>query len=742
MIERKLSFSEASIRPEILYTWQGQALFVTSLRGEISGSGIHGFYFRGARYLKKLQFRINGKEPHFCSHFVQWPNLMEFSMIFPEVLTGGTGGSGSGMIMKQDGIFERDLDIRVLFTVNPSSLECHYTFCNRWENYSGFRAEWFVDADYSTIGEIQSGQFTFSSASTFNSGDKFLVIRNSNPEQPFKTVIEYSGNTLIEVSDGRFYSQIDLGKSDQADVILRIEAQDYIDSVDRDGERQRKQRLHSWINNLCSIKTPGSDYGAIVNNSVMAVGESSLLDGSPDQWLAPAAGYPLYGHMFARDALTSSWMISMFDGAQVAFDTLSMLSDLQGRVNDPFRDEQPGRIIQQARRDPLARVGQNPFGRYYGDFASPFMFIVAFAFAYAWTGDRDKLNTFWPVCKRILDWALFYGDLDNDGYLEYHTLSALGPRNQGWKDSENAIVDDQGALVDPPFATCEAQGYYYAALQAGAFFSLLTGEIKRGISYLKRAMQLKRRFNLDFWVDEGEYIALGLDAKKRQIRSKSSNMGHCLATGIIDSEKVPKVVRALLAPDMFSGWGVRTLSASHPAYNPLDYHLGSIWPVENASIAFGMRRYGFDQEAFRIIKANLDLALQWKEHLVPECVGGYQRSDYAHCGAFPEANVPQTWNAAAFGLFTSVLLGFQPFSPLKILFLDPVLPEWIPVLYLRNLHFCSSVLDLSVFRTRSGKTEYTLIKKKGSAHLVRQQPYNSLFASIWKRLLFAAGISF
>jgi glycogen debranching enzyme len=311
----------------------------------------------------------------------------------------------------------------------------------------------------------------------------------------------------------------------------------------------------------------------------------------------------------------------------------------------------------------------------------------------------------------------------------------MGPRNQGWKDSENAVVYEDGSLVDPPIAACELQGYYYAALQSAAAFSFLLGARRDAVAYVKKAMALKKRFNDDFWVDDEGYVGFGLDAEKRLIRGKTSNMGHCLAAGIIANDKVPSVVKALTAPDMLSAQGIRTLSADHHAYNPLSYHLGSVWPVENATIALGFRRYGYTWEALTLVEAAYRQAQLWHEGWTPECIGGHDRADPSHPGAYPKANAPQLWNGAAFGLFVQVMLGMQPMAPIKTLFVDPVLPEWLPEFTLHSLRIGDATVSIRFDRDGSGRTRYRVIEKTGTLHVLKQPPVNSLFSSIPERLL-------
>ena len=241
------------------------------------------------------------------------------------------------------------------------------------------------------------------------------------------------------------------------------------------------------------------------------------------------------------------------------------------------------------------------------------------------------------------------GDADGDGYLEYRTKSTKGTKNQGWKDSGNAILYQDGSPVPPPIATCELQGYWFAAQQLMAVLSWIMGERSTATAHWRAAAELKVRFNRDWWVEEESCNALAMDPDKRLVRAVTSNAGHCIASGIVADKHLPPLVGRLFAPDMFSGWGIRTLSSQDRSYNPLEYHLGSIWAVESATIVFGLRRFGFDARALELSRALFDLAALYPEYRIPECLGGYARGERPVPGAYPRANTPQLWNASGFG---------------------------------------------------------------------------------------------
>jgi glycogen debranching enzyme len=287
--------------------------------------------------------------------------------------------------------------------------------------------------------------------------------------------------------------------------------------------------------------------------------------------------------------------------------------------------------------------------------------------------------------------------------------------------------------VPAPLATCELQGYWYAAQQLMAAMSWARGERESAKAFWQNAMDLKARFNRDWWMDDVSFLALAMDGDKRLARTIASNVGHCLASGIISDEHIPPVVGRLFAPDMFSGWGIRTLSTSHPSYNPLAYHLGSVWPVENATIAFGLRRFGFDARAIDLARAMLDLAGLYDLGRVPECVGGYARSELPHPGAYPRANPIQAWNQSALPLLIHTILGLQPVALLDLLVVDPALPAWLPEIIVRDLRLGGAVATLRFWRDGSGQSHAEVVRHRGTFHLVRQPPLESLTAGLRDR---------
>ena len=724
----------AYVRPGIHCAWNGPSLLVTNDSAGVGDSTLSGFYFRETRYLSRLELLLNNERPFCCSTAEVDGSRLEASYVYPPVDVGKGGGSGSGAQSAHKGILSRGLDLMISCRVRPASLEACLRITNRWSDHAETTVSWLLAADYADVSEAQGGerrQEATVSAEPTASGVRF---RYQHPSLPLVTEIA-AEPTEWSFADGRLSSRILLKRQSTAELRLVVRCIDSDNLIDPEGESEREHRVQRWLQSLVSVDSRcDSTFVTVLRRAAADLGSLALLEGSEDEWLAPAAGIPLYQGIWGRDALTAVWQASILDCGAMAECTLNRLGRTLGRCTDAERDEEPGRVLQQQRRGPLARLGITPFDRYYADYASPFDFIFALGHAYAWNGNKGFLQHHWDSACRILEWARQYADKDGDGYLEYQTMNPAGPTHQGWKDSDNAVVHADGRQAEGPIAACEVQGYYYAALQMMSALSGVMQEPGMAVKLWHAAQELKSRFNRDYWMQDEGFIVLGLDGRKRQIQALTSNAGQCLATGIVSDDHVPQLVKRLFEPELFSGWGIRTLSTDNPAYNPLDYHLGSVWLVENATIIFGLRRYGFDDYAVSLTRALYDLARLWPAGRVPECVGGYSRNEHSHPGAYPRANGLQAWNQSAWALILHTILGLRPLAFLDTLVLDPALPEWFPEVTLKQLRVGRAAVSLRFYRSHTGESHFEVLEKSGTLHLVRQQPINSLTASIWDRL--------
>lgn len=397
-----------------------------------------------------------------------------------------------------------------------------------------------------------------------------------------------------------------------------------------------------------------------------------------------AAGLPWFVAVFGRDSLITS-LQTMILGPDLAREVLETLMTYQGAKVDSFREEEPGKIVHEIRRGELAVSEELPHSRYYGTVDATPLFLILVSECYRWTGDLGFVKQLLPATEAALNWIDNFGDLDKDGFVEYRGRSDRGLSNQGWKDSWDSTVFADGHLAQGPIALVEVQGYVYdARLRMAELYEKL-GRSQDAARLVKQAAELKRNFEQAFWMPEENYLALALDGEKRQVDSITSNPGHCLYSGILEPGKAIAVAKRLLAEDMHSGWGVRTLSDRMKAYNPLSYHNGSVWPHDNAIIAAGLARYGFREEANKIIVPMLEAASYFPNYRLPELFAGFSRRKLGFPVIYPEANSPQAWAAGTPVFFLQTILGLRPDLDTKRIGSDPVLPAGVSELNLSGL---------------------------------------------------------
>jgi glycogen debranching enzyme len=376
------------------------------------------------------------------------------------------------------------------------------------------------------------------------------------------------------------------------------------------------------------------------------------------RWAMPAGGVPWFLAVFGRDSLVASYEALPFQPT-LARATLETLAAHQATASDDFRDAEPGKILHELRRGKLVGLGLDPHGPYYGSHDATQLFLILLDEYERWTGDTAFVRRMEPTARAALRWIDEHGDLDGDGYLEYESRSAKGLRNHCWKDSDNSIQFADGRSAEPPIATCEIQGYTYdARLRAARLARKLWRDGDLAADQERKAEKLRERFNRDFWSDELGYYVLALDRDKRQVDAIASNPGHLLWSGIVPRSRAKAVTDRLLRDDLFSGWGIRSLSSEMRGYNPLEYHAGTVWPHDSAICAEGMRRYGFTAQAGRVCQAVLEAAVAF-EHRLPELFAGFARDEPDIPVPYPDALAPQAWSAGAPLLALRTLLGLD-----------------------------------------------------------------------------------
>jgi glycogen debranching enzyme len=407
--------------------------------------------------------------------------------------------------------------------------------------------------------------------------------------------------------------------------------------------------------------------------------------------------------------------------------SLDILGSLQAKAEDDYRDAEPGKILHEMRYGELAHFKLIPHTPYYGTADATPLYLILLHAAWRGTGDKALLERHLETAEGCLSWIDNYGDRDGDGFQEYQTRSPAGYENMGWKDSGDSIVYPDGSLVKGPKALCELQGYVYDAwLRMSEVFDAL-GKPDRAQELREKAAALFRRFNEAFWDEELGCYVLALDGEKKKVRTIASNVGHCLWSGIATKERAAKVVSRLMAPDMWSGWGIRTLSAEHPAFNPYNYQTGSVWPHDNAIIAMGFKRYGFAAEVGRIARDISEAGSHFMLNQLPELYTTIERDEASFPVQYLGANVPQAWAAGSVFALLQAILGFLPDAPRGKLYVDPVLPPWLPDLTVLDLHVGQHRFDIRFWRD-GDETQFEVLR--GDPQAVGRRHFGELFKEL------------
>jgi glycogen debranching enzyme len=440
-----------------------------------------------------------------------------------------------------------------------------------------------------------------------------------------------------------------------------------------------------------------------------------LLTETPDGFV-PYAGIPWYVAAFGRDALITALQVLPFEPA-IAAGTLRFLARHVGRADDAFTDQEPGKIIHELRRGEMAACREIPFVPYYGSVDATPLFLILLAEYWKWTADVALAHELWPAAERVLEWMLRSADA-HGGYLTYARRSPRGLVNQGWKDSHDAIMHASGHLAEPPIALAEVQGYQYAALLAAADLVEALRVPDRAPALRERARRLRDRFEADFWLPDEAYYALALDRAGQPCRVITSNAGHLLWTRLISESRAHIVARRLMADDMFTGWGVRTLARGERLYNPMSYHNGSVWPHDTAIAAVGMRRYGFADPFITLSTGLFEAVLQFENMRMPELFCGFPRVDGYGPTQYPVACSPQAWAAGVVFMLISAMLGLSPDAADNQLTLNrPRLPGWLAWIELRGLQLRTSRMTLRASQGQDGAA-IEMLSRDGDAELV------------------------
>ena len=492
-------------------------------------------------------------------------------------------------------------------------------------------------------------------------------------------------------------------------------------AADSGSSVQAKAR-RDWRETVLKLRTSNEEFYRFYHQAIDDMAALRLpIEGTDHMVFLPAAGLPWFVAPFGRDSLIVS-LQNILVYPEFARGSLEVLGGWQAKERDDYRDAEPGKIMHELRYGELAHFKLIPHTPYYGTADATPLYLITLHSAWRATGDHSLLQRYLPNAEAALDWIDNYGDRDGDLFQEYQTRSPVGYENMAWKDAGDSMVYDDGSPVRGPKALCELQGYVYDAwVRMAEVFDALK-QPDRAAKLRHKAAALFTKFNQAFWDEDAGFYAYMLDGDKQRVMTVASNPGHLLWSGIVPADRAARVVRRLMAPDMNSGWGIRTLSSQHPAFNPYSYQNGSVWPHDNSLIALGFKRYGFTAEVGHIARDISEAASYFLLNQLPELYAGVHRDGANFPVQYLGANVPQAWAAGSCFALLQAMLGIQPDAPGNVLYVDPELPPWLPDVTLSDLRLGRKHLDIR-FRRDGDNTVWEVLR--GDAKLVKHRSANA-----------------
>ena len=667
---------------------QGDSFAIFNHYGNIeqSGLGKQGIYHRGTRYISRLEFFICNTKPFFLSSGVREDNiLLTVDLTNPDIIIDNNLflSRGSLHIFRSKFLFEGSYYERI-----------------KIQNFAPFNINLPIfiafDADFADIFEVRGVKRkkrgerlkAIIKRDAITLGYKGLdgVFRQTN-------IAFYPSPSEIFPSQVKFH--LNLAPKETATLFLTINCIESGASQSlsyEDALLRTKKVLKELRERTCVIFTSNEQFNAWLNRSFSDI--FMMLTETPFG-LYPYAGIPWFNTIFGRDGIITA-LECLWINPDIAKGVLNYLAYTQAKEEIPEKDAQPGKIVHEIRKGEMAATGEIPFDYYYGSVDTTPLFIILAGAYYERTGDKEFIENLWPHIELALNWIDTYGDLDKDSFIEY-LPSVNGLVNKGWKDSHDSVFHANGNLAKPPIALVEVQGYVYAAKRKAACLAKILGKEKMTKKLLREAESLKRKFNDMFWCNDINSYALALDGDKCPCKVRTSNAGHALFSGIAKRGYAKRLVRTLFEDHLFSGWGIRTVSSLERAYNPISYHNGSVWPHDNAIIAYGLSRYGFKEDVLKIIKGLFEASTFFGLHRLPELFCGFPRRTDEGPTHYPVACNPQTWSAAAVFFLLQACLGIV-FEEKKLCFYHPILPSFLEEIYLENLRVGDSFIHLYLKR--------------------------------------------
>jgi glycogen debranching enzyme len=686
---------EITVGPPQITINQGHGVLVTDRDGQIAFPSKMGLYFFDTRLISNWTIRANGTPWQLLNSGNLFHYAARIFLTNPAIVT------------EQGTIPAHTLQLAISRSIDGGMHE-DIDIVNHGMEPVRFNLEIMVRSDFADLFEVKSGNIVRRGRIATQWSESMESLRSIYRNKDFCRELSVAAkrNESVPVyANGRISFEVSLGPAQAWHTCLLYELGDgkvrakAPDECIIDVKRSKVgRRLENWQNTVLKIETSDQEFHRLFMQAVEDMASLRLpIEGAEHLEFVPAAGVPWFVALFGRDSLIVSLQNALVypDFARGALD---ILGARQASRRDDFRDAEPGKILHELRFGELAHFNVVPHAPYYGSADATVLYLIVLHAAWRSTGDRTLLDRHLPTAQRCLDWIDQYGDRDGDGFQEYQTRSPKGYENQGWKDAGDAVLNVDGSKVKGPKALCELQGYVYDAWQRMAELFDELGRKDAARSLRMKAQALFERFNAVFWDEDSGFYACALDGDKRKVLTVASNPGHCLWSGIVPPDRAGKVVQRLMAPDMWSGWGIRTLSADHPAYNPFSYQNGSVWPHDNSLIALGFRRYGFAAEAARVVHDVSRAGSYFMQHQMPELYAGRQRDAVSFPVQYLGANVPQAWAAGSAFFFLQAILGLRPDALANRLYVDPALPDWLPDIGVTDLRVGKQKFDIRFWR--------------------------------------------
>jgi glycogen debranching enzyme len=696
---------EIKVGPPQLAIHQGNAVLITEPDGQIGWPTDKGLYFFDTRMISAWQLAANG---------VPWDLLNSGT---PTYYLARVYLTNRVIATETGDIPPRTLSL-VLGRRIDNGVHEDLDVTNHGTRPVRFNLEILVRSDFADVFEVKQdhiirrGRIT----SEWSEIEQRLVTAYGN--QDFHrsiTTTACRSSTPAVYANGRISFEVALAPGQVWHTCLKYDLTDGQivqaapdECADAAHSTESSRIMDAWRAEVLKIESSSEAFVRLYAQAIDDMAALRLPIEAHQMEFVPAAGLPWFVALFGRDSLIVSLQNAVvYPGfARGALDTLGAW---QAKERDDYRDAEPGKILHELRRGELAHFKLIPHTPYYGTADATPLYLITLHTAWRCTGDRAMLDRLLPVAEGCLEWIDHWGDRDGDGFQEYQTRSPAGYENMAWKDAGDSVMHADGSTVHGPKALCELQGYVFDAWVRMAEIYDAIGRPDTATALRAKAATLFQRFNATFWNEAEGYYAYALDGDKRPVLSVASNPGHLLWSGIVPPDRAARVVARLMQPDMWSGWGIRTLSADHPSYNPYSYQNGSVWPHDNGLIAQGFKRYGFADEANQVAHDLIHAAKFFMLNQLPELYAGVQRDN----GNFPVqylgANVPQAWAAGSVFSLLQAMIGFQPDAPNGVLAIDPTLPEWLPDLTVRDLRMGDQCFDIR-FARLGGRTVHEVIR--------------------------------